>query len=176
MNRNKLLIAALLLGGAQCQADQITVTFDQPVLSGWPGATLIFTGTIANNTTSVIDLNGISATLPGMFSLDRSLFTDPANPATVDPGLTTPSFPFFSVTIADPYTDPLFVTATGSLVVLGGLEGPAGYDPTVQNNLGGADFGVTPAPEPASPLLLASAAAFLWLAARFVRARRVRAE
>ena len=71
-----------------------------------------------------------------------SLFFDVTAPLSVaaSPGATV-DYGCFTVTVANPYTDP-FGVVTGTVSVLGGAEGPAGYIPTTQDLLGSTVFSV----------------------------------
>ena len=59
----------------------------------------------------------------------------------------------FDIYVDIPYTDS-WGPQTGTVDVLGGVEGINGYDPTTQNVLGEATFGVNVTPEPATWLLV----------------------
>ncbi|MBL8175989.1 MAG: PEP-CTERM sorting domain-containing protein [Bryobacterales bacterium] len=136
-----------------------------------PGDTIVFGGYIENNFPQVVDLNGLSISLSGLFTIDTSPFFDLSAPFTVDAGpSTTVVYNWFTVTVADPYTDPLGLVS-GTVSLLGGLEGPFGYDPGVQDLLASASFSVnviepgtgTPGiPEPSTCLMLVSGAALLY--------------
>ena len=66
--------------------------------------------------------------------------------------------------MSDPYTDPLG-PETGTVTILGGVEGSGGYDPTTQDVLGSSQFqiDVVDAPEPAPVVLLAGLGAIVLL-------------
>jgi hypothetical protein len=113
-----------------------------------PGQTFTFSGVIANNDQSTVDLNNIDVTLDGsLFQVDPSPFF--SGPLTVGPEASTPPFPLFSVTVDLPYTAAPGIQ-TGTLTILGGVEIGGAYDPTVQDFLGSAPFSVNVAstPEP----------------------------
>ena len=128
-----------------------------------PGQTIVFGGLIINNHPEIIDLNGLSISLAGPFTFDVSPFFDFSAPLSVDAnGGSTAVYDWFTVTVADPYTDP-FGVVNGTITLQGGLQGPNGYDPLAQDVLATVDFSVnvvspdtgTDVPEPAStPLLL----------------------
>jgi hypothetical protein len=139
------LLAAFLLTGAPCFA--VTITLDNPAQSGVPGTTLTFSGTVANTGQAIVDLNGIVVSLPGEFTTGDAPFFN--GPATVDPMSTSVDFGLFTAMIDIPYTD-FLGTTSGTLTLLGGIEGPGGYDPSVQNVIGTANFSVTTTPEPSS--------------------------
>ena len=159
------LLLALTLACAPACADTLQINFDSTTITASPGQMITFSGTIGNNASSIVDLNNISVTLNGMFTVDISPFFAISNPATVAGGSDTVDFDFFNVTVDDPYTDPLGAIQ-GTLTILGGIEGLDGYNPSVQDDLGSATFSVdveSPAPEPSSFVLLLTAAALVLL-------------
>ena len=152
--RNFLVI--LMLGCGVACADPISLVLDSSQLSAGPGQQVTFTGTIFNNDTATVDLNSISVSLAGQFTVDSTPFF--LGPLTVGASGTTVDFSLFNVTVNDPFTDPGGIYS-GVVTILGGVEGPNGYDPTTQNFLGSSAFSVnasTPsaAPEPSSFALL----------------------
>jgi hypothetical protein len=152
-------------------AEDLSVVLDSPIVIAAPGQTVDISGIIINNVASTVDLNSISVTLAGMFSEDESAFI--LGPATVDPNGETVDFELLSVTVDDPYTDPL-AAQTGTITILGGVEGAGGYDPTTVNVLGSVDFKVEVSPEPSTASLLVLGA-FLALTAVGCTAARIRA-
>jgi hypothetical protein len=164
------ILALLIIGlgaPAGARASQITITLDQPVQTAAPGDELIFSGTIYNNIDGVVDLNAPDLNLTGSgLVTDGSLFF--SGPVSVDALGKTDDFDLFSVVVTIPYLDPPG-QYSGTFAVLGGVEGPLGYDPTTQNLLGQADFTVNVTPEPATSLLALAGAA---LAAAMFKVRR----
>jgi len=126
---------------------------------------------LGNNDLSTVDLNDISVTLDGMFLTDVTPFF--SGPLTIDPGGQTVDFGLVLVTVLTPYTDPIG-PHTGTITILGGVEGPGGYDPTTQDILGSANFtvNVVETPEPASAGLSLAAIALVFLLLRGVHALR----
>jgi hypothetical protein len=159
------LLLALTLACAPACADALQINFDSTTITASPGQLITFSGTIGNNASSIVDLNNISVTLNGMFTVDISPFFAISNPATVSGSSDTVDFDFFNVTVDAPYTDPLGAIQ-GTLTILGGVEGLNGYDPSVQDDLGSATFSVdveSSAPEPSAFVLLLTAAALALL-------------
>lgn len=147
-----------------------------PNQSAQPGETLQFGGYITNNNAQIADLNAISISLAGPFTYDTGPFLDVTAPLSVDPNSDSITYVWFTVTVGDPYADP-FGVVNGSVSISGGLQGPNGYDPTVQDLLGTAAFSVnvtapptsTDVPEPATASLLLCLllpAAIRWRAVR----------
>ena len=165
------LLLALTLACAPAFADAVQINFDSTTITASPGQLITFSGTIGNNASSIVDLNNISVTLNGMFTVDISPFFAISNPATVAGSSDTVDFDFFNVTIDDPYTDPLGAIQ-GTLTILGGIEGLGGYDPSVQDDLGSAAFSVdveSSTPEPSTFVLLVATAALVLLCKRWGR-------
>ncbi len=165
--RNLLLLVCLACGPAA--ADQLTIVLDSYVISTSPGQPVTFSGVIFNDGTSTLDLNDISLSLDGMFTVDTSPFF--SGPLTVigQGGILPPEtgdFEMFSVLPNIPYSDALGIKF-GTLSILGGVEGAAGYDPTTQDILGSTQFGVVvqnppaTAPEPSAFILLLTGAILL---------------
>ncbi len=154
----------------------VTLQLSAPNQSAQPGETIFFAGSITNNYPQIVDLNGISITLAGLFTLDNGPFFDVTAPLSVaaSPG-DTGVYTWFTVTVLDPYTDP-FGLVNGTVTILGGLQGPNGYDPTVQDVLATIAFSVdvvpgsptaANVPEPSTgPLLLGIGAGALLAAYR----------
>jgi hypothetical protein len=162
------LLLAGLGGAVQARASYITIALDQPFLTAAPGDELVFTGTIYNNQNAIVDLNAPDLNLIGSnLTPDGSLFF--SGPLSIDPLGNTGDFALFSVVVSITYHD-VPGPHSGTFAVLGGIEGPGGYDPTTQNLLGQVDFTVNVAPEPGTSLL---ALAGLALAAGLFRAQRL---
>src|SRR5580698_10477859 len=142
-------ILAALLGAGGLRANDVFIGLDVSTVTLSPGDTFIFSGAIANEDLSTVDLNNIDITLDGsLFQVDPSFFF--SGPPTVAAGASTPSFLLFSVTVDLPYTAPPGVQ-TGTLTILGGVEIGNTYDPTVQDFLGSVPFSVNVStPEPST--------------------------
>ncbi len=139
------LLAMTALSAASLGATTINVALASPNQSGVPGATLLYFGTITNTGGSTIYLNSDDLNItasPGAFFIN-DLFA--ANvPLYLDPGASTGSIELFDVTIANPFTDPLYIASPGNYTLQGGIDGNAG------DILSSTDFSVTVTPEPAS--------------------------
>jgi PEP-CTERM motif len=165
---------ALSLVSSNVRASDLFLQLDSPTLTGGPGDTLTFSGTIVNNDDFAIDLNGIDISLNGMFTTDNTLFF--FGPASIDapPGTETVDFELFSVTVNDPYTDPLGIQ-TGTATILGNVETNGMPDLNAQNPLGSATFNVdvtTPEPSSFAMMMLASLAGAAAAATLISRRRR----
>jgi hypothetical protein len=166
MRKALFALAALLLAEGRGWATTIQIQLDATTLTASAGDTVTFTGVIVNSDLMLVDLNGIDITLNGMLTFDPSPFF--LGPPTVDASTPTVQaetvdFPLFTVTVADPYTDP-FGPQSGTLTILGGEEGAGGYDPTTQNVLGSAQFNVNvQTPEPSTFAMMTAAAGLLFL-------------
>ena len=167
ISRNLLLpmVMLVLIGAAPAWADDLVITLNSPTLSGLPGDTLTFTGTIQNLDSAIVDLNKCQLNLSGQFVADCVLSFLTFAPYTLDPLATSFDFAMFTISVNLPYTD-LPGLQSGSFDVLGGVEGVGGYDSTTQNLLGTADFSVNVVPEPGTASLLGLAGLFL-LVTRF---------
>jgi hypothetical protein len=160
----RLLLLICCLTVASLQATVI-LQFTTPTEIANPGQTITFGGTIVNNFAQTVDLNGINVSIPGMFSFDGSPFFDLSAPLSVGPNSSTAVYDWFTITIDDPYTDP-FGMMDGTLTLLGGIQGPNGYDPSVFDVIATATFSInvqpapvgSPVPEPSSLLPLATVA------------------
>jgi hypothetical protein len=150
---------------ALCHATStFTLTFAPDTLSGNPGDTLQFFGSLTNNTSSTVFINNDSFTFAIMGAADDSPFLTFA-PLSLGPNATSGSFEFIDVTI------PLAQatgTYDGTFTVIGGA------DDTAQNNLGTGAFHVlvnaAAVPEPGPMLLVGIGIAVLWLSS--IRSRR----
>jgi hypothetical protein len=157
-------VMALFLAAAPAWAD-IVITLDSSTLSGLPGDTLTFTGTVQNLDSAIVDLNDCQVNLSGQFVTDCVSSFLTFAPYTLDPLATSFDFAMFTISVNLPYTD-LPGLQSGSFDVLGGTEGVGGYDPSTQNLLGTADFSVNVVPEPGTASLLGLEGLFL-LVTRF---------
>jgi hypothetical protein len=153
--RNLLLTIGTLviLTGSTAQGANVSVSFDFQRLTASPGQTVTFSGTITNLESAIVDMNGCTITLPGQFVFDcvGPFFANA--PLTVDANQTSLPFDMFTVTVGVPYTDPFGLRPPGTFTVLGGVEGPGGYDGSTQNILGEASFQVDVVPEPGTATL-----------------------
>jgi hypothetical protein len=166
------LVLAMCLACAPAWADDLAINLDTTQFTVSPGDSITFSGTITNNDSATEDLNNISISLPGMFSVDITPFFNTA-PLTVAGNSSTTDIDFFTVTVDIPYTDPGIVS--GTLTIQGGVEGPGGYDGSVQDDLGSTSFSLdvsnsfASTPEP-SAIILALTMCALVLVSRARRA------
>ena len=162
MTKNWFPIFALaLLPCAVASADTITITLDSPTLSGSPGDTLQFFGTLTNTTADTVFLNDVNfnlASIP-LGSIDSSPFFTNAPlsldaAGSLDGGFTSGDIELFDIPIPDPFTPGNY---SGTFQVLGGADGGS------QDIVGTADFTVqvlgpvSGVPEPGSLGLMAAA-------------------
>jgi hypothetical protein len=134
----------------------LSIDFQEALLSGSPGATLTFQGTLGNNTGSDLFINGAGINLSG-FDPSATDLTDFILNATgpLPNGTSVGPVDFFTVAVPQPFTPGLYL---GELTVQGGATAD---DDAV---LGTTDFqvkvnGPAAAPEPGS--LPLAAAVFL---------------
>ena len=164
--RTRLIFLSLVCGAAGW-ASTFSVDFDQVQLSGAPGDTLTFSGTLTNNTGATVYLNGAGLTLAGFdpSDYDASDFLFNA-PLTLDDGTTSADFNFFTVSIPNGFSAGQYL---GTLDVQGG---PGSTDDSL---LGSGDFAVnvtdSSAPEPGSFGLLIIGLAMLRYLGSVVRRR-----
>ena len=157
----RALVTILFGLAVAAHASVLTVSFNPNPLSGPPGDTLQFMGTLTNDTSNTVFINSdsFSFAIPG--ALDDTPFLNNA-PISLGPLAMSSPFIFFQVTIPavqapGPYD--------GVFTVLGGANGNA------MDNLGAGNFEVhVVTPEPASLLLCAAAGLAL-----VVRRRKARA-
>jgi hypothetical protein len=160
------ILAAVLLSAAGARAAPIDIAFDSPTLTGSPGDTVAFFGTLTNNTGSPVYLNFDNFNLNGLpFSAINDLF-NPNVPLFLDSSGsladTSGDIELFDITIPSGQTPDLY---TGSYALLGGADSNAS-DP-----VGAADFAVnvqppSGVPEPNAFVLLASLLTWLAIAKR----------
>jgi hypothetical protein len=132
-----LSLAALLAATSLAAAGlpgAIAVTLDSPVLAGLPGATLTFSGSLANSSGADQYINGAEVILNGFnsSSFDSTNFL-PNAPLILTKGTTTSSFNFLTVTIPAQFASGPYI---GQLGVFGGSTA------TAQNLLGIVTFTV----------------------------------
>jgi hypothetical protein len=145
----KTLLCALILatlGSVAAKADDVTITFDQPIQAGLPGSTIEFFGTITNNTNATIFLNNDDLNLisPTLGTIDQFFATVPVSLAPNGQlGDSSGNIELFDVTITAP-----FDLTPGTYTLFGGADGGA------QDSLGSAGFTVEPVPEPSSIYLV----------------------
>jgi hypothetical protein len=143
----RALIPILFAFTAAANADELLVALDVNPLTGFPGDTLAFTGTLTNNTADTLFINADSFTFDIVGALDDPPFLNNA-PISLDPGETSSDFEMFDVNIPVSQAPGAYY---GVLTVLGGT------DDTALNVLGSTDFEVDVTPEPASYLLVGGA-------------------
>lgn len=143
-----LAALALLLLPSVAQADPIIFTLSSSTLSGHPGATLTFQGTILNAGAPTVFLNGDSVTTSsGFLTVDDTAFFNNV-PLSLNPNVGVGPVNLFSVLI-DPNT-PFGAYTFNFFDIIGGP------DAATQNLLATQTFTVTVVPEPATALLLAT--------------------
>src|ERR1700738_1293259 len=152
--RTRLLLVAmgaltlLLLPGA-AHANQIIFTLASSSLSGAPGTTVTFQGSIQNAGAPTVFLNGDSSTTAsGFLSINDTAFFNNV-PLSLDPSFGVGPVDLFSVLI-----DPSTPFGTYSLNLFNIVGGP---DAVTQNLLATQTFTVIVAPEPSSVLLMMAA-------------------
>lgn len=183
MNLTKVALSLLLLSSFSPARANVILTLDAPNQTAVPGQTLTFLGNISNLYNAPVDLNQIAITLTGPFAIETSLFFDASAPFSVAaaPG-TTGSYAWFTLTVDDPYPGP-FGPVGGTVSILGGVQGPGGYDPSTLDVLGTVGFTVNvtavaapnpPAdvPEPSTWALFTAGVGLIW----WLRNRRGGAE
>lgn len=142
-------IFLLLLTGVPAHASAILI-LDTPNQAVEPGGMLTFRGRIQNNNVATLDLNSINISISGSFTIDDTPFFSALAPISVAPSSSTLSYSWFTISVPDPYLVPYGVV-NATVSILGGLQGPLGYDPTVLDLLGSTNFSVNVLP-PAAPL------------------------
>jgi hypothetical protein len=148
------ILALALLSAGAASADTITITLDSATLSGSPGDTLQFFGTLTNTTADTVFLNDDNLNLSGfpLSSLDGTPFFN--EPLSLDAGVSSSDMELFDITIPDPFTPGNY---DGTFQVVGGADGGS------QDIVGTADFTVqvtgpvSGVPEPGSLGLMGAA-------------------
>jgi hypothetical protein len=111
--RGKLVAARLL-----APSGAASVTMDSPALAGLPGATLTFSGTLANSSGADQYINGAEIILNGFSSTNSDATGFLLNaPLILTNGTTTSSFDFFTVTIPTQFASGPY---SGQLGIFGG--------------------------------------------------------
>ncbi|MGH9612195.1 MAG: PEP-CTERM sorting domain-containing protein [Bryobacteraceae bacterium] len=156
------LMISLVVLGITARADTITVDFINPSLSGGPGDVLTFSGTMTNNTGTIVFLNGGSVDLAAPFDANTDVSISLLSwPISLNALTTSSTFDFFTVTIPSPFLAP-FGTFGGTLLVQGGGDQNAFNNLNLPEN---ASFDVNVAaasvPEPSSFALFATVLAGL---------------
>lgn len=157
------MAATVLLIPSVLQADQITFTLTNPVQSGAPGTTLIFSGTLTNPnaTTEFINGDSVSAPTPPLNVDDTAFFMNV--PISLDPNGSVGPVELFDVMI-DPGATPGTTFDLNLFAITGGSTSTSG------DILASEQFTVNvvsaTTPEPASILLLASGLAMSLLRRR----------
>ena len=145
-------LSAAILGSAAL-AGPLQIDFVNSTLSGAPGDTLVYTGTITNTSlTDTVFLNGVSATSVSAFlNFDTLPFFFNA-PASLDPGQMTAPIELFDLLIDA--ASPAGPFVNNSIFILGGadnqsfdIQGDTTVDAVV------AASSTTPEPSPALVLL-----------------------
>jgi hypothetical protein len=158
-----LLAASLLLLLPAFAHAQLTLTLDAPSLSGYPGDTLTFTGTLTNSGASLVFINGTNFNLNGTgltFNDDDFILNGP---------LSLGAGEIFNGTFFQVQIDPVALpqVAPGSFFLLGGATD------TAQSTIATTNFSVAvgAAPEPASATLMLGIALATGAAGRLRRRR-----
>lgn len=159
------ILASLLTTGAMVGRADVVVTLDNPLLTGAPGDTLMFTGTIQNDGLEPTFLNADSLNLAGSSFSTIDLFF--ANvPVSLGAGESTGDIELFDIVLSSPFLDsPGNYGGTYSLF--------GGVDENALDLLGAADFAVTASQVNTVPEPQSLAAAILALAILRRRARSV---
>jgi hypothetical protein len=157
-----LLLAGMLIA-VPAKSDIISIALNSATLSGAPGDSLIFEGTLQNLESSIVDLIGCELILLGQFTIDCTSQFLVFAPFALAPNETTPlPFGMFQIAIDLPFTDPIG-PYFGTFTVIGGVDG------NVSDILGEAAFTVVVTPEPGTGILLALAFAAIALVRRRVK-------
>ncbi len=121
-----------LLFAALAWSDTLTVTLDSVQVSATPGGAVTFSGTITNNSSASVSINGVGLNLANFdpTNYDATPFLLNA-PVTLAAGGTSADFAFFTVSIPNGFSPGVYV---GSMDVQGGATS------TDFNLLGTGDF------------------------------------
>jgi hypothetical protein len=163
MKRSFLITGALLCTAIGAQGATIfTIVLDNPHQTVAPGATVQFFGTIYNNTSTSIYINGDDLNLPsnaGDFTLNGLTLTN--TPVSLDPNANSGDIELFDVLVASPFPDTFDVAYNGTYDIQGGADP---NDQTILNVPAG--FSLVAMPEPETWSLVAGALAVLVLKRR----------
>jgi hypothetical protein len=163
------MIAAAAFAVVAANADDISITFDNPYQTGLPGQELEFFGTIQN----LDDIPVFMDSDDFNFELSAGSYTKTdafgSTPYPLGDLESSGDLELFDYTLSDPVVDPPG-TYTGTYTITGGVGGDG------EQVLGQANFSVTiPAvPEPASFLLMGVGLAMFALVGRRFRTSTVR--
>ncbi|MGH9665115.1 MAG: hypothetical protein ACRD9L_11885 [Bryobacteraceae bacterium] len=147
------------------QASTILAVLNPDTLIGAPGATLQFSGALANTTADTVFINADSFTFDIAGAVDDSPFLLNA-PFFLNPNETSAPFPFLSVLIPLAQAPGVY---DGAITIVGGIDANA------QDNLGIASFHVqvSGVPEPVSGALVAVGLLLLAFCFKVLPLRRV---
>lgn len=163
MKQSFLITAALVCTAIGAQATTLfTIVLDDPNQTVAPGATAQFFGTIYNDTSTSIYINGDDLNLSsnaGDFTLNDLTLTN--TPISLDPNANTGDIELFDVTAASPFPDTVNVAYNGTYDIQGGADS---NDQTILNEP--VNFSVEATPEPGTWSLVAGALAVLVLKRR----------
>jgi hypothetical protein len=161
MTKIQFILAMSVLAAVPARANSLLIALDSPVLTGAPGQTVRFFGTITNTTANTVFLNGDNfnlSVLPLSVIDDSPFFLNA--PLTLDGGGTSGDIELFDIAIPIPFSAGSY---DGMFEVVGGADTNDG------NTVGGASFTVQVqpaggAPEPSTAVLLL--AGLCWILAR----------
>jgi hypothetical protein len=156
---NVLTVLLFLLVAGSAHADSIDFTLTPSSASGTPGSDLTFMGTLTNNTSTTIFLNGDSFTTTQAFLVvsDSSFFQNA--PLALAPGQSSGPFVLFSVLITSASTPGIY--GLNSFSILGGSDNSATFTlATEQFNITVKPLTMVPEPSYLPVLLLALSSLF----------------
>jgi hypothetical protein len=150
------VVTLLALSTASAFSLPLIINFDSSLRTTNRGDTITFSASIFNSTGATVFINGDSLNVPTPLIVNDTPFLLNA-PLSIAAGVTTPTFPFFNVTV--PLSAP-FGLYPGRFDILGG--GPADL-----MTVGSATFAVNVVPEPGTVCMLLAGAVCLGLMRRF---------
>lgn len=158
-------IALSLVSGCLPLMAGLIVNLPNPTQFGSPGETVLFSGTLTNNGTDPIFLNGLSMSLDspdgGLVGSSDIFFSEA--PLSLGGGENTVMIPLFTVTINSPFAGQGY---TGLFEIIGGS------DETAQDIIASGAFSVQAAvPEPAFGPLAGALIGVCWLLRRRATSR-----
>jgi hypothetical protein len=135
------------------RADLLSIGFQESVLSGGPGSTVLFSGTLTNLTNSTLYLNADDLNLAGFdaSAIDDSAFFANTPTGFLGPNASTGNIGLFNVTIPNPFASGGY---NGTFQILGGGTFD---DQTILDSVGftvQVASGSTAVPEPGSFILM----------------------